>query len=162
MAPKFETHLEDWNHALHIDGLGHKSEITTLLYLLKKYNVHPMIYYLGDWKSENPIQHEMLKDYGYALQYHGVHHYYNEKADRSPYFNQEGFPGMCGGFFFRLLPLWIVKREIKRTGLFYIHPHDLDETHPRLKNPFLNWKRHIGLKTARKKIERLLKEVQFA
>jgi len=44
----------------------------------------------------------------------------------------------------------------------YFHPHDFDEEHPKLKNPFLNWKRHVGLKGAKKKLEKLLKEVQFA
>ena len=158
--PIFEIHLEDWNHALHIDGRGHKSDIKWILEILKKYNVNPIIYMLGDWADESNAYGNWLT-HQYTVKSHGVHHYYDEKADRSPYFNQEGQPGLCGGFYFRFLPLWLIKAEIARTGLFYIHPHDLDEAHPRLSNPFLNWKRHVGLKGAKAKLEKLLQEVKF-
>jgi len=158
----FEIHLEEWNHALHIDGRGHKSDISWLINTLEKYNVHPRIYMLSDWRDENLADAGQLFVGGYGVKTHGKHHYYDEKADRSPYWNQEGLPGFCGGFFFRLLPLWFIKAEIKRTGLFYIHPHDVDENHPIIRNPLLNWKRHVGLKGAKAKLEKLLKEVQFA
>ncbi len=156
MAPIFEIHLEEWNHALHIEGRGHKSPILWLMEILMLKNIVPVIYVLKDWMDENPNKplHGIIKS-------HGIHHYYDEKADRSPYFNQEGYPGLCGGFFFRLLPLWVTKMEIKRTGMFFIHPHDLDEKHPKLENPVMDWKRHVGLKTARSKLERLLKEVNW-
>jgi hypothetical protein len=121
----------------------------------------PITYVLQDWIDENRQDYEDLKGAGYIIKSHGVHHYYDEKADRSPYFNQEGQPGACGGFYFRVLPLWFIKNEITRTGLFYIHPHDLDETHPRLRNPIMHWKRHVGLKGAKAKLEKLLKEVKF-
>lgn len=158
MAPTFEIHIEDWHHALHIDSRGHTSHLCLfwLLDALKKYDVCPEVYLLEDYSYENPAVNQLLRFYGLKAKSHGVHHYYDEKADRSPYFNQEGQPGLCGGFFFRLLPTWFLRMEIKRTGLFYIHPHDLDVNHPKLKNPFLNWKRHVGLKGARKKLESLL------
>lgn len=155
--PIFEIHVENWNSALHISNRMHWSDLKWLIDILKKYKVTPVAYILEDdrhyysadlWDIENKFSH-------------GVHHYYDEKADRSPYFNQEGLPGLCGGFFFRILPLWILKREIARTGLFYIHPHDLDEKHPKINNPILNWKRKVGLKNAKAKLERLLQEVKF-
>jgi hypothetical protein len=156
-----EIHLEQWNHALHIEGRGHKSDVKWLLDTLKKYHVFPIIYVLKDWIDENnDWKHDFITK-SHGIQSHGIHHYYDEKADRSPYFNQEGIPGLCGGFFFRLLPLWIIKKEIRRTGIFYVHPHDFDEEHPQIKNPFINWKRHVGLSSAKKKLEKLLQEVKF-
>lgn len=156
MGAIFEIHLEEWNHALHIRGRGHKSPVLWLQETLILNNIVPVIYVLKDWRDENPDTplHGIIKS-------HGVHHYYDEEAERSPYWNLEGIPGLCGGFFFRLLPLWIVRKEVQRAGIFYIHPHDLDEGHPKLKDPWLNWKRHVGLKQSRKKLERLLKEVDW-
>lgn len=161
MSAIFEIHLEDWNHALHIEGRDHKSSVSWLLNILEKNGITPEIYVLDDWALENPEFYSGI-GFKYKTKSHGKHHYYDEKADRSPYWNREGIPGMCGGFFFRLLPLWFVKKEIERTGIFYIHPHDLDENHPKVKNPWLNWKRHVGIKGARRKLERLLSEVKFA
>ena len=169
MAPKtqgirFEIHLEEWNHALHIDGRGHKSPIYPLFNLLDRYNITPDVYELRDWWRENnpPGWFWKLKiKWANNWKSHGEHHYYDEKADRSPYFNQEGQPGLCGGFFFRVLPLWFIKREVRRCGLFYIHPHDIDGGHPHVRNPFLNWKRQVGTKGALKKLERLIKSGIF-
>lgn len=158
MAPVFEIHLEDWNHALHIDGREHKSPIDWIFRIQFKAN----IYVLEDWIKENHQEYcDLYKKFG-SLKSHGTHHYYDEDADRSPYFNQEGIPfPPSGGFFFRFMPFWYVKWAVKESGIFWIHPHDLDENHPKLKNPFMNWKRHVGLKGAKKKLERLLREVKF-
>jgi len=155
----FEIHLENWNHGLHIVNRGQQSDISWLMGKLKEYDITAVIYILEDWIKENPYLYVALKKTNHLLKSHGVHHYYDEKADRSPYFNQEGLPGLCGGFFFRLFPLWVTKLEIKRTGMFFIHPHDLDENHPKLNNLWFNWKRHINLKSSKVKLERLLKEV---
>jgi len=161
MAPTFEIHLENWNSALHIDDRNHTSPADWLIDTLYEYGVHPVVYVVKD-DSERYFQEIWDAELcGYQIKSHGRHHYYDEKADRSPYFNQEGQPGACGGFYFRVLPLWFIKNEITRTGLFYIHPHDLDETHPRLRNPIMHWKRHVGLKGAKAKLEKLLKEVTF-
>jgi len=159
MGPKFEIHLEEWNHALHIDGRGHQSDVNWLYDLLAKHNIMPISYVLKDWADENSDTNCHLVNSMYTVKSHGVHHYYDEKADRSPYFNQEGIPGFCGGFFFRLLPSWLIRMEIRRTGMFYIHPHDLDVNHPKLKNPLMNWKRHVGLKGAKKKLEALIESI---
>ncbi|MBU2052566.1 DUF3473 domain-containing protein [Patescibacteria group bacterium] len=161
-APVFEIHLENFNHALHIDARYHKSDIWFLFDILDKYHVKPIVYRLGIWREENRDDCAKIRERGYVLKSHGIHHYYDEDAERSPYWNQEGLPfPPSGGFFFRLMPLCYLKWAIKKSGVFWIHPHDLDETHPKLKNPFMNWKRHVGLKGARKKLERLLKEVRF-
>lgn len=157
----FTVDCENFNHGLHIVNRGHQSDIIWLLNKLEQYNIKSIFYVLGDWIKENPEKYIILKKSRHILKSHGVHHYYDEKGDRSPYFNQEGLPGLCGGFFFRILPLWLIKFEIWRTGMFFIHPHDLDEDHPKIKNWWFNWKRHVGLKTARKKLECLLREVSW-
>jgi hypothetical protein len=159
----FEIHLESWNDALHIEDRGHNNirELYFLEALLAKYRVKAHIFVLGKFRKSFPCVVEALRKDGHIIGSHGEYHYYDEKADRSPYFNQEGQPGLCGGFFFRLLPLWFIKSEIKRTGLFYIHPHDLDENHPKLSNRFMDWKRRVGLKKVKSKLEKLLQEVKF-
>jgi hypothetical protein len=85
---------------------------------------------------------------------HGIYHDRGEISDRNPY----AWLGFTGGFWFRLFPYWFVKWCILRRGECYFHPHDLDENHPKLKHPWFNWKRHVGLKNARRKLERLLSD----
>lgn len=165
MVPVFEIHIEDFNHALHISKNGHTSKdaLWWLLFKLQDYEVKPHCYLLKDFDDEFPQFKQNIEAFGWLKGTHGVHHYYDEKSDRSPYFNQEGLPfPPSGGFFFRVMPLCYIKWAIKKSGIFWIHPHDLDENHPKLKNPFLNWKRHVGLKGAKKKLLKLLKEVSFA
>jgi len=157
----FTVDVENWNHGLHLENRGHTSDVKWLLNKLDAHKITAVLYLLGDWISENPDIYVLMKKSRHVLKTHGKHHYYDEKGDRSPYFNQEGVPGLCGGFFFRLLPLWLVKMEIYRVGMFFIHPHDLDENHPKLINPWFNWKRHINLKGAKVKLERLMKEVKW-
>lgn len=163
--PTLEIHLEEWNHALHIDGRGHKSDVQWLIDILDKYEVTPTVYILDDWiKDQNDDMKVELSfhhsDWNYKS--HGVHHYYDEKSDRSPYFNQEGIPfPPSGGFFFRCLPLWYIKWAIKKSGTFWIHPHDLDESHPKVSGAWIQFKRHVGIKGAKAKLEKLLKEVKF-
>lgn len=115
---------------------------------------------------------------------HGYSHRHNEKAGnesdiktrklmkdcelepsasyRSPYWDTTPMPWPpSGGFFFRSMPYTYVKWAVETSGVFWIHPHDVMENHPRLKNPLLNWKRRIGQKTARAKLERLLSEIEW-
>lgn len=160
MVPVFEIHLENWASALHIENRGHWSDASWLVELLEQHNITPSVYRLEkDWGHYSSD----FWDTGWKIQSHGVHHYYDEKADRSPYFNQEGLPfPPSGGFFFRVLPLFFLRWAIKRSGVFWLHPHDLDENHPKVRNPLLNLKRQWGVKGAKKKLERLLQEVKFA
>lgn len=161
--PVFEIHLENWNHGLHVSNIKrHFSYIHYILELTERHKVNVIIYTLEDWKSECPDDWKWLNERGFNIKSHGVHHYYDEKADRSPYWNQEGIPfPPSGGFFFRLLPVFYLKWAIKKSGIFWIHPHDLDENHPKLKNPIMNWKRHVGLKSAKAKLERLINEIDW-
>lgn len=148
--PIFTIDLEDFNDALHIPSNGYSSLYVCeyLVKLLDKHKITAVIY-----KLEN-IE---VKESRHIIKTHGKYHRWWENADRRPY----QWLGLTGGFWFRLLPYWFVKRQILKHGLFYIHPHDLDLNHPKLSNWLLNWKRHVGLKTVRGKLERLLKEVTF-
>lgn len=150
--PIFTIDLENWNDALHIEDHGYSNYgvFLSLMTRLKSYKIKPIIY---------KLEHFHLKqlDGSYVLKTHGKFHRWWENADRRPY----QWLGLTGGFWFRFLPYWFVKGQILEHGLIYLHPHDLDENHPRLRNSLLNWKRHVGLKTVWKKLDRLLKEVQF-
>ena len=159
--PTLEIHVEKWNSALHLEDRMHWSDLGWLMEILKKYNVHPIAYVLE--KDRYYYSADLFHLDKEQIKSHGEYHYYDEKADRSPYFNQEGYPfPPSGGFFFRFLPLWYIKWAIRKSGTFWVHPFDFDEGHPKLKNLFLNFKRHIGLKKSKAKLEKLLQEVKFA
>lgn len=149
-CPIFTIDLEDWNDALHIEENTHTSlyVMDRLLEILHDYKVRAVIYKLEyiDFYSRDHV-----------IRSHGRYHRWWEIADRRPY----QWLGFTGGFWFRVLPFWFIKWQVKKQGVFYIHPHDLDLNHPKLSNPILNWKRHVGLKGAWKKLERLLQEVKF-
>jgi len=155
----FTVDLESWNDGLHVESQNHCSlnELYWILGILEKYKIKAIFYVLGKFEDEYPEAISSVFNYGHILKSHGTNHYRHEEADRKPY----SWLGFTGGFYFRALPYWFVKREVIRKGMFYCHPHDFDENHPVLVNPFMNWKRHIGLGTAKDKLERLLMEVRF-
>lgn len=70
-----------------------------------------------------------------------------------------------GGGYFRLLPLWYLKRRFERDKyiMTYFHPRDFDYEQPMV--PGLNltrkFKSYVGLKHAYNKLEFLLKNHQF-
>ena len=165
MAPIFTVDYEDWNHGLHVHSNGHSCKGVVrdyLLPLLRKHKIKATFYVLGRFKEQDEnLFLEVVRD-GHTIASHGYWHDWGEPADRYPYFSDHRVPPISGGFFFRLFPLWVTKAAIKRTGFLFLHPHDLDENHPNLRNPIYHFKRHVGLKTARRKLERLLKDVTFA
>lgn len=158
--PIFTCDLEDYNHGLHIARGLHSSILSVywLQYKLDQYNVKAIFYVLQAFSDEHPGMVSAIKSDGHTIKTHGLYHYHGEIADRNPY----AWLGFTGGFYFRLFPYWLIKWFVIKNNHLYIHPHDLDEDHPRLKNPIMNWKRHAGLKGARKKLERLLKEISWA
>ena len=163
----FSVDWEDYNHALHIGGQSRIVEPTLfILDLLDKYNVKAIFYILGRAKDENPGLFETIKKRGHKLGWHGQHHDHHEMAFsydyRSPYWDTTPMPWPpAGGFFFRFMPYSYVKWATEKSGMFWLHPHDVMENHPKLKSPFLNWKRNIGLKTARAKLDKLISEVSW-
>ena len=154
----FTVDLEDWNHALHITKGSHTSiyALRWLLILLNFYKIQSTFYVLKQFEREYP---GIVEEIGtkHVLKTHGDLHYRGEKADRNPY----AWLGFTGGFWFRFLPYWLVKLCILQKGECYFHPHDFDENHPKVRNIWFNWKRHVGLKRARKKLERLLQEIEW-
>jgi len=76
---------------------------------------------------------------------------------------------VSGGAYFRIYPYELTKRNIQwcesqsLNAVFYIHPWELDSTHPKI--PF-EWRAHIthyyNLSNTRKKLNQLLAEFKFA
>lgn len=154
MDPLFTVDLEEWDEGLHMEG-DHSSDfsVLSLLSTLRDFDIGAVFYTTKKcwrWKK-------LLESDGHIVRTHGEKHVKGEVADREPYAKL----GFTGGFWFRFLPLWLLKWNIKRKGFFYIHPHDLDDCHPIVNNWFLNCKRHWGLKKSKKKLTRLLNDVRF-
>lgn len=134
-----------------------------ILEKLKERKITAIFYVLGWLRDRHPELYEYIKQY-HVIGSHGYWHGRNEMEEglfRSPYWDCTPMPGLCGGFAFRVLPLWYVRKEVLRTGIFYLHPHDVARSHPRLENPLLNMKRQIGLKNARPKFEKLIDSIKW-
>lgn len=155
----FTVDLEGWHSGLHIPnrGIDNMNDFHYLLSLLKKNNVCGIFYMLGKFEFENPQITSYLIQAQHKIKSHGYYHYKYEESDREPYANL----GFTGGFYFRAFPYWLIKKNVESSGHFYIHLHDIMKEHPKLKNPLMNMKRQIGLKSARSKLERLMKEVKW-
>lgn len=76
---------------------------------------------------------------------------------------------ISGGFYFRALPLWLLKWAIKkvnqtRPAMFYLHPWEMYPKTPKLKNLSFPSKfiTYWGIGSALKKLEGLLNTFQFA
>lgn len=155
----FTVDWEDWNDALHIPGESLIHEPTMfLLDILDKYDVSAVFYILGKTLERSYEDYAaIVRRQRHVIRSHGYFHYRYEDADRKPYANL----GFTGGFYFRAFPYWFIKREVERTGNYYLHPHDIMLEHPTVKNPILNMKRQIGLKQSRLKLERLLGDIEW-
>jgi polysaccharide deacetylase family protein (PEP-CTERM system associated) len=77
---------------------------------------------------------------------------------------------MCffGGGYLRLFPYSVIERmarQVRREGrplIFYIHPREIDPSHPRLKMPLVRrFKSYIGLAGTPSKIRRILSAQKF-
>lgn len=73
-----------------------------------------------------------------------------------------------GGFYFRLLPAWLIKygfRQIKKEKkpvITYFHPREIDASLPKLKLPLKAYLIHsFGLARTRNKLEEILKSFSF-
>lgn len=137
-----------------------------LLSLLDKYSIKAIFYILDCDRQENSNLYDSIVEAGHTIGSHGKYHYHDEYSDsplfRSPYWDTTPMPfPPAGGFFFRFMPFWYVKWATKKSGVFWIHPHDLLKWHPTTSSLLLNMKRQLGLNGSRKKLERLLREVSF-
>ena len=137
-----------------------------LLDLLRRHNIKAIWYVLGWLEDKRNDLLLAIKNNGHEIGYHSYYHttdpadISSDRLYRSPRWKGEKRL-YSGGFFLRAMPYWWIKREVLKTGIFFIHPHDILFKHPKLPNPFHNLKRQIGLKTSRDKLERLCREVEF-
>ncbi len=148
-----------------------------LLDLLRRHQIKAIFFCLG-WLVDNRQDlYLKIRQEGHVLGYHSRFHHKSE-ADYGNYmrsiepneypqpFRSPKFRGQKrlygGGAFLRAIPYWMLKKLVLKEGFFYVHPHDLLWEHPELPNPWHNFKRQIGLKTSRDKLERLTREVEFA
>ena len=137
-----------------------------LLNVLSKYEVTAIFYLLGWLWTRNYELVSEIRNRGHIIGSHGEWHNHGEKSDaryfRSPYWDTTPMPfPPSGGFFFRALPLWYIKWAVIKSGVFWIHPHDIMNHHPALDNKLLHFKRQFGLKQSRLKLNKLLSEVEF-
>ena len=76
---------------------------------------------------------------------------------------------ISGGGYFRLYPLWLINRCVKkmnRSGqpyMFYVHPWEVDPDQPKLPSHsrVKTWRHRVNLKTTFSKLDLLLKRFQF-
>jgi polysaccharide deacetylase family protein (PEP-CTERM system associated) len=73
-----------------------------------------------------------------------------------------------GGAYFRILPYSYFRSKLKRLleerpAVFYIHPWELDENHPHLKNlnRRIQYTHYFNLKNTEKKLDKLLSDFEF-
>lgn len=70
-----------------------------------------------------------------------------------------------GGGYLRLFPSWLIRRAVRqvlaegRPVVFYIHPREIDPSHPRIPMPLLrHFKSYVNLRTTEAKLRRILGE----
>ena len=71
--------------------------------------------------------------------------------------------GLSGGVYFRLFPLFIFKRILKKNRIIYLHPHELLKDTPRIERApaFKKFLKYYRVKDSLNKLETLLKSFQF-
>lgn len=75
----------------------------------------------------------------------------------------------CGGFYFRLLPYWIIRwgfnsinKKEDNPGVFYLHPYEIDKNKPKSSKGFRNnFILHVNVKKAKKKLHKLFTDFDF-
>ena len=128
-----------------------------LLKLLEKYGYQVTFYCLGTTTESHPKLYAKILSSPHKIDSHGYEHV--SALCRNVVMRPNVWLGLTGGFWFRVLPLWLLKKQVRKTGHFYIHPYDIDENHPHTGNWWFDWKRHVGLKGSRKKLEKLLEDI---
>jgi hypothetical protein len=170
--PIFTVDIEDWYHALYPpeewwdkECLIHEPTVW-LVGQLMDHCVKAKFYVLEHVKIYQPELIEFIKEAGHEMASHGKYHQRGEWEEgdfRSPYWSTTPMPGFSGGFFFRVLPYQIFRYNLQRSGVFWIHPHDLlaRHLHPKVKNKFHYFRRTVGLREIREKMKRLLRDVKW-
>lgn len=148
-----------WSDSQFIDEPTHY-----LLDLLHRHDIKAIWFTVGWLADRRPNLLEKIKSDGHKIGYHSYFHRH-DPADIPPdnFYRAPRFKGQkrlySGGFWFRLMPYWWIKREVEKTGTLYIHPHDILFKHPAC--GIRTFDRRIGLKTSRDKLERLCREIKW-
>lgn len=136
-----------------------------LLDLLRRHNIKAIFYCVGWVYDDKRELVRLIKEDGHIIGDHTYFHSMNPsirfkepRPFRAPRWKGEKRL-FSGGFWFRLMPYWWIKREVEKTGIFFIHPHDVVLEHP--KCGIRTFDRNIGLKTSRDKLERLVREIEW-
>lgn len=76
--------------------------------------------------------------------------------------------GYSGGFYFRLLPAWLIRRIVRdgnaagRHSIIYLHPRELDPSEQRLELPLLeSFIQYYNVGGTRAKLEEVLRSFRF-
>lgn len=159
--------------------------VKRLLDVLKRYEVKVTFYVLGDIADKHPGLVQRISYEGHLLGNHGYWHQHGEQEGdtsyyeaaqaicaalnrrdfvsypyRSPFWDSTPRPGWAGGKAFRLLPKHLLKWEIERQGVFWIHPHDLRSL-PEWDVWGEPWHRHLLLWNPWERLEWLLENIQW-
>lgn len=154
----FESH-DKWNAHESIDEPTHY-----LLDLLRRHKIKAIFYCVGWLQFRRVDLIDLIQKDGHVIGYHSYFHQHdddeipNDRPYRAPRWKDEKRL-YSGGFWFRIMPYWWIKREVEKTGIFFIHPHDVLLEHPDCGIRTLD--RRLGLKTSRNKLERLCREVTW-
>jgi len=131
-----------------------------ILDLLRRHEIKAIFYCVGWLKHRCPLLFSKIESEGHVI---GDHTYYHRGPGSFEPFRAPRWAGekrlYSGGFFLRAMPYAWLKREVEKTGVFFVHPHDLLWEHPCCGNKLKTFERRIGLKTSRDKLERLCREV---
>lgn len=81
-------------------------------------------------------------------------------------FNVCGIKGFLGGGYFRIMPYSLIKYLSKKKNdnlLFYIHPRDIDNRQPKIKELplFQKYKAYVGLNSSKSKLKKYLQDFKF-
>lgn len=129
-----------------------------LLDLLRRHKIKAIWYVVGWLADKNPTLFNLIKINGHVI---GDHTYFHQGVKSFEPFRAPRWRGekriYSGGFWLRAMPYWWLKREVLKTGTFFVHPHDLLFEHPKC----YRIDRQVGLKTSRDKLERLVRELEW-
>jgi hypothetical protein len=136
-----------------------------LLDLLRRHNIKAIFYVVGWLRYQRPLLFSKIVSEGHIIGDHTYYHKVNTNIVknhgvpfRAPRWHGEKRL-YSGGFWFRVMPYWWLKREVENTRTFFVHPHDVILEHPEC--GIRTFDRRLGLKTSRDKLERLCREVTW-
>ena len=143
-----------------------------LLSQLARNGVKATWYILGHVAENHTKLIQFIQKLGHRIGSHGYWHGHGESENDasdifarrflpecvgyiSPFWDTTPRPGIGGGAFFRTLPYSMLKQEIKRSGVFYIHPHDLVGV------PIGPLRRRVFLCNPWERLEHLLQDIKW-